>query len=200
MFRRMTAFVGEWRLGRRSSSRRGPRRTCMALAACAAVGAGAALLPAAASAQRSPSARELTLDVRPWSAELGGAVRVAGPYLLGFSFGVGGEELLSRTLTPDVRAERDLMPLQQVIRLGPFVRYRAAPYIDVDVGARLALATIYTHGDTPQLLAAVHAGVFVGGRYLRAGPRLVVGRIDAGLDRHTVVHLDYITLRGRLGF
>jgi hypothetical protein len=23
---------------------------------------------------------------------------------------------------------------------------------------------------------------------------------DAGLDRHTVVHLDYITLRGRLGF
>jgi hypothetical protein len=176
------------------------RRTCIALAAYAAVGASAALLPAPASAQTSQSARELTLDVRPWSAELGGAVRVTGPYLIGFSIGLGGKEMLNRTLTPDVRAERDLMPLEQVIRLGPFVRYRAAPYVDIDAGARLALATIYAYGETPQVLAAVHAGVFVGARYLRVGPRLVVGRINAGFDRHTVMHLDYITLRGRLGF
>jgi hypothetical protein len=72
--------------------------------------------------------------------------------------------------------------------------------VDIDAGARLALASIYLHSDTPHLLVGAHAGVFVGGHHVRAGPRLVIGRIDTGFDRHTVVHLDYVTVRGRVGF
>jgi hypothetical protein len=172
-----------------------PRRRLLAAALLALAPLVAPVTPAAAQ-----SAWELTLDVRPWSAELGVARSVSRASLAGFSVGLGAKEELNRTLAPEIDASPHLIPLEQVVRLGPFIRYRAAPRVDIDAGARLALASIYLHGDTPNLLVGAHAGVFVGGRHVRAGPRLVIGRIDAGLERHTVVHLDYVTVRGRVGF
>jgi hypothetical protein len=149
---------------------------------------------------QAQAARELTLDVRPWSADVGIAWRIGGAHLAGFTAG-GGADDLNRTFVPDVRpTDPAYVTLEQIVRLGPFYRYDQGGRVSVDVGLRAALGGVRGVSGSPGVVTGVHAAVFYGGRRIRVGPRVFVGAARDGSSTETVVHVDWLTARLRLGF
>jgi hypothetical protein len=158
------------------------------------------LAVAGAAEVRAQSARELTLDVRPWSADVALAWRVAPGHLWGISVG-GGADHFSRTLVPDVSpTDPHFVRLEQVVRLGPFYRWERADRLSADIGLRAALGGVRGISGSPGLVTGVQAGVHYGGRHVRVGPRLFVGTAREAGQTEPVVHVDWLTARLRLPF
>lgn len=160
----------------------------------------ALLLVAAPVAAQTGASREMTLDLRPWSAELALAWGGSDGNLFGFSVGLGANSDLNWTARPDVGDREDLHELEQILMVGPLFRHRAGRGIDLDIGLRFALASVRSGGDLPGLLTGVHAGVFFGGRHVRVGSRVVAGRLWDGAHRDDILHVDLLTGRLRLPF
>jgi hypothetical protein len=159
-----------------------------------------ALLAATAPLDVHGQARELTLDIRPWSADVALAWRVAPGHLLGFSAG-GGADDFNRTFRPEVvDTISDYVTLEQIVRLGPFYRYEHDGRLSADVGLRVALGGVRGISGSPGVVTGLQAGVFYGGRRVRLGPRLFVGTSREGGSTEQVVHVDWLTARLRLPF
>jgi hypothetical protein len=167
-------------------------RNIMMVAALALLGASAA--------HAQTAARELTLDVRPWSFDAAMAWRVSPGHLLGISLG-GGADDLNRTFVPRATAtDSEFVTLEQIVRFGPFYRYERDGRVSVDLGFRAALGGVRGISGSPGLVTGVQAGVFYGGRWIRAGPRLFVGTAREAGATEPVVHVDWLTARLRLPF
>jgi hypothetical protein len=147
-----------------------------------------------------PATRELTLDIRPWSADAAIAFRAAPGHLWGIAIG-GGADDLNRTFRPDVDpTSAEYVTLEQVVRMGPFYRYEQRGRLSADVGLRVALGGVRGISGSPGLVTGVQAAAFYGGRHLRAGPRLFVGTAREAGQTEQVVHVDWLTVRLRLPF
>jgi hypothetical protein len=165
----------------------------------ASVLVAAAALLLAASAAAAQDRRELTLDVRPFSADIGMAWPIGAGHLWGFSVG-GGPDEFNRTFVPEVTDTSSYyVTLEQIVRLGPFYRYESGGRYSIDLGLRVALGGVRGVSGSPDLVAGLHAGAFYGGRRFRVGPRLFIGR-STEPDVTNIVHVEWLTARLRVPF
>lgn len=165
--------------------------------ACAAAAVLLLLAPTLLHGQRR--ARELTLDLRPFSADVGVAWPLAPRHLIGFSVG-GGPDEFNHTFVPEVvDTISEFVTLEQIVRAGSFYRYESGRRVSMDAGLRVALGGVRGTSGAMNAVGGLHAALFVGGSRLRAGPRLFVGR-STEHDVDTIVHVEWLTARLRVPF
>jgi hypothetical protein len=154
------------------------------------------IFPAPALSQ-APS-REATLDLRPFSADLGMAWRTSGPHMLGFTVGASAGDELNRTFRPEiVDTVSAFVTLEQIVRAGAVYRYESGHRMNADVALRFALGGVRGTSGSMDAVAALQTGVYFGTRRVRAGPRLYIAR-STEHDVGTIVHVEWFTLRLRV--
>lgn len=157
------------------------------------------VLLALAAPGHGQARRELTLDVRPFSADVSIAWPVTTGHLLGLTAG-GGPDELNHTFTPEPTVTTDeFITLEQIVRVGSFYRYESGRGYSLDVGLRAALGGVRGGSGSMNAVGGLHVAPFYGGRWLRVGPRLFIGR-STEHDVDTIVHVEWITARLRLAF
>lgn len=143
--------------------------------------------------------REVTLDVRPYSADVSIAWGSSPRHLWGFLVG-GGPDKFNRTFVPKVDdTDSEYVDLEQIVRMGPFYRYESGGRLGGDVGLRVALGGVRGTSGAINAVGGVQMAMFAGGRTFRVGPRVFIGRsTESGVD--TIVHVEWLTARVRLPF
>ncbi len=159
--------------------------------------AAVAIFPMIVRAQ-APS-RELTLDVRPFSADLGVAWRKSGPHMFGFTVGGSAGDKLHQTFRPMVEdTSSEFVTLEQIVRAGPVYRYETG-CMNIDVALRFALGGVSGTSGIMDGVAALQTGVYYGTRHFRVGPRYYIARsTEPGVG--TIVHVEWVTVRWRIPF
>jgi hypothetical protein len=161
---------------------------------CAALSAGWA-----APGHAQETGREVTLDVRPFSADVSIAWGSSPHHLWGFLIG-GGPDEFNRTFVPRVDdTDSETVDLEQIVRMGPFYRYESGGRLGGDVGLRVALGGVRGTSGAINAVGGVQVAMFAGGRTFRVGPRLFVGT-STGPGVDTIVHVEWLTARVRLPF
>jgi len=133
-------------------------------------------LLALSSADLDAQRRQLSLELNPVHGTLGYGWTVAPTRFVGVEVGFGFPQL-DRTLVP---ASESLL---DVLHLGVFVRSDPTKSVAFDSRVQVGLAELRgCSGCLPGVFTAVSGAAFLGGRYLKAGPRLTAGLIKENDD------------------
>lgn len=160
----------------------------------------ALVLVAAPVAAQTGASREITLDLRPWSAELALAWGGSDGNLFGLSVGLGGTSDLNWTARPDVGDREDLHELEQILMGGAAVPASCRPRSRSRCRPPVRPGQRALRGGSTRRIGGRPCGVFFGGTHVRVGSRVVAGRLWDGPHRDDILHLDLLTGRLRLPF
>jgi hypothetical protein len=158
------------------------------------------LLPSALSAQ---GRHEFTLDFRPFAGLAAYAWQLSPGTYFGLGLG-GGIDELDFTLVPFEGgvSNDEFHQFEEIAHASAFVRRKAGTHWDFDVGARAGIGEVRScmvSDCLPGWFFGGYANVFWGSSRWKVGPRIIVAQVHDDDNGDTVVHLEILTGRVRIG-